>query len=129
MDLYYGLQFTYSSMQRTTDMLNGRAWYLARLGEENNYHYYYLADAADEVLAAGDDLSQLPHRLVGYAHHFVDPAVKAGMTYKKISVDTGLSVATISRLSKTLKQKPPKEKPWETLGISKSTYYRKKKSL
>lgn len=81
-DLYYGLQITYSSMQRTTDMLNGRAWYLARLGEENNYHYYYLADAADEVLAAGDDLSQLPHRLVGYAHHFVDPAVKAGMTYK-----------------------------------------------
>lgn len=55
--------------------------------------------------------------------------LKEGMTYKQISADTGLSVATISRLSKTLKQKPPKEKPWETLGISKSTYYRKKKSL
>ena len=55
--------------------------------------------------------------------------LKEGMTYKKISADTGLSVATISRLSKTLKHKPPKEKPWETLGISKSTYYRKKKSL
>ena len=69
-------------MQRTTDMLNGRAWYLARLGEQNNHHYYYLADAADEVLAAGDDLSQLPTRLTGYAHHFVDPAIKAGLTYK-----------------------------------------------
>lgn len=55
--------------------------------------------------------------------------LKEGMTYKEISADTGLSVATISRLSKTLKQKPTKEKPWETLGISKSTYYRKKKSL
>ena len=82
LDLYYGLQFTYSSMQRTTDMLNGRAWYLARLGEANNHHYYYLADAADDVLAAGDDFSQLPTRLVGYAHHFVDPAVKAGLSYK-----------------------------------------------
>ena len=81
-DLYYGLQFTYSSIQRTTDMLNGRAWYLARLGEANNHHYYYLADAADDVLAAGDDFSQLPTRLVGYAHHFVDPAVKAGLSYK-----------------------------------------------
>ena len=82
LDLYYGLQFTYSSMQRTTDMLNGRAWYLARLGEANNHHYYYLADAADDVLVAGDDFSQLPTRLVGYAHHFVDPAVKAGLSYK-----------------------------------------------
>ncbi len=54
--------------------------------------------------------------------------LKEGMTYKEISADTGLSVATISRLSKTVKQ-PKKEKPWETLGISKSTYYRKKKSL
>ena len=81
-DLYYALQFTYSAMQRTTDMLNGRAWYLARLGEANNHHYYYLADAADDVLAAGDNFSKLPTRLVGYAHHFVDPAFKMGINYK-----------------------------------------------
>ena len=81
-DLYYALQLTYSSMQRTTDMLNGRAWYLARLGAPNNYHYYYLADAADDVLAAGSDFSKLPTRLVGYGHHFVDPAFKLGATYK-----------------------------------------------
>ena len=81
-DLYYALQLTYSSMQRTTDMLNGRAWYLARLGAQNNYHYYYLADAADDVLAAGSDFSKLPTRLVGYGHHFVDPAFKLGATYK-----------------------------------------------
>ena len=55
--------------------------------------------------------------------------LKEGMTYKEISADTGLSVATISRLSKTVKQKTKQEKPWEKLGISKSTYYRKKKSL
>ena len=41
-----------------------------------------MADAADDVLAASDDFSQLPTRLVGYAHHFVDPAVKAGLSYK-----------------------------------------------
>ncbi len=81
-DFYYALQFTYSAMQRTTDMLNGRAWYLARLGEPNNHHYYYLADAANDVLAAGQDFSQLPTRLVGYAHHFIDPAFKLGATYK-----------------------------------------------
>ena len=55
--------------------------------------------------------------------------LKEGMTYKEISADTGLSVATISRLSKTVKQKTKQEKPWKKLGISKSTYYRKKKSL
>ena len=81
-DLYYALQLSYSSMQRTTDMLNGRAWYLARLGEQNKHHYYYLADAADDVLAAGSDFSKIPTRLVGYAHHFVDPAFKLGATYK-----------------------------------------------
>ncbi len=55
--------------------------------------------------------------------------LKEGLTYKQISADTGLSLATISRLSKTTKPISPKEKPWETLGISRATYYRKKKLL
>ena len=79
-DLYYGLQFTYSSMQRTTDMLNGRAWYLARLNPDNAT--YYLAKNAADVLAANGDYSKLPTRLAGYGHHFIDPAVKVGATYK-----------------------------------------------
>ena len=79
-DLYYGLQFTYSTIQRTTDMLNGRAWYLARLNPNNAS--YYLADNAAAVLAANGDYSTLPTRLAGYTHHFVDPAVKVGGTYK-----------------------------------------------
>ena len=79
-DLYYGLQFTYSNIQRTTDMLNGRAWYLARLNPD--YATYYLADNAAAVLAANGDYSTLPTRLAGYTHHFVDPAVKVGGTYK-----------------------------------------------
>ena len=83
-DLYYALQFSYSSMQRTTDMLNGRAWYLAKLGEQYNHHYYYLANEADNVLAStiSNNLSILPSRLAGYAHHFIDPAFKIGATYK-----------------------------------------------
>ena len=80
LDLYYGLQFSYSSIQRTTDMLNGRAWYLARLNPDNAW--YYLANNANTVLAANGDYSALPTRLVGYNHHFVDPAVKVGATYK-----------------------------------------------
>ena len=75
-DLYYGLQFTYSSIQRTTDMLNGRAWYLAKLNPDNAW--YYLADNANAVLAG----EALPTRLVGSGHHFVDPAVKLGATFK-----------------------------------------------
>ena len=75
-DLYYALQLTYSSMQRTTDMLNGRAWYLAKLNPDNAW--YYLADNADAVLNGQD----VPTRMVGSAHHFVDPAFKVGATYK-----------------------------------------------
>ena len=78
-DLYYGLQLTYSSIQRTTDMLNGRAWYLAKLNPDNAW--YYLSNAAQDVLNT-TDYSTLPTRLVGTAHHFIDPAVKVGATYK-----------------------------------------------
>ena len=78
-DFYYGLQFTYSSIQRTTDMLNGRAWYLAKLNPDNAW--YYLSNAAQDVLNT-TDYSTLPTRLVGTAHHFVDPAFKIGATYK-----------------------------------------------
>ena len=78
-DFYYGLQLTYSSIQRTTDMLNGRAWYLAKLNPDNAW--YYLSNAAQDVLNA-TDYSTLPTRLVGTAHHFIDPAVKVGATYK-----------------------------------------------
>ena len=81
-DLYYALQLTYSSMQRTTDMLNGRAWYLAKLnpGEDYSNAKYYLAENAEAVLNA--DATSLPTRLAGYTHHFVDPAIKVGATYK-----------------------------------------------
>ena len=75
-DLYYALQFSYSSIQRTTDMLNGRAWYLARLNPNNAT--YYLASHANAVLAG----EALPKRLNGYTHNFIDPAFKLGATYK-----------------------------------------------
>lgn len=77
-DLYYGLQLSYSSIQRTTDMLNGRAWYLAKLNPD--YAYYYLANNAETVLAG--NYSHLPTRLAGYTYHFIDPAIKVGATYK-----------------------------------------------
>ena len=76
LDLYYALQLSYSSMQRTTDMLNGRAWYLAKLNPHNAW--YYLAEDADAVIN-GQDVAD---RMVGYTHHFVDPAFKAGINYK-----------------------------------------------
>ena len=77
LDLYYALQISYSSMQRTTNMLNGRAWYLAKL---NPVHApYYVADNAETLL---NDPQQLPTTLAGYTHHFVDPAIKVGLNYK-----------------------------------------------
>ena len=80
LDLYYGLQVTYSSIQRTTDMLNGRAWYLAKLNPD--YAWYYLADNSEAVLAADGNYDVLPTRMAGAEHHFIDPAIKAGATYK-----------------------------------------------
>ena len=87
LDLYYALQITYSSIQRTTDMINGRAWYLAKLNPDNAT--YYLASNADAVLALGEDISNntermvmIPKRLAGYTHHFIDPAFKIGAKYK-----------------------------------------------
>ena len=79
-DLYYGLQFTYSSIQRTTNMLNGRAWYLAKLDPDRAW--YYLAENADAVLSANSNYNNLPTRLVGANHHFIDPAIKIGANYK-----------------------------------------------
>ena len=79
-DLYYALQLSYSSMQRTTDMLNGRAWYLAKLNPDNAW--YYLADQAQSILDADGNYETLPTRLVGSSHKFIDPAFKAGFNYK-----------------------------------------------
>ena len=76
LDVYYALQLSYSSMQRTTDMLNGRAWYLAKLNPNNAW--YYLADNGDAVVNG----QAVADRMVGYTHHFVDPAFKAGINYK-----------------------------------------------
>lgn len=50
-----------------------------------------------------------------------------GETYKTISEKVGLSSSTIYRIAKENGNKKAKEKPWEILGISKATYYRKKK--
>ena len=79
-DLYYALQLSYSSMRRTTDMLNGRAWYLAKLNPDNAW--YYLADQAQSILDANGNYETLPTRLVGSSHKFIDPAFKAGFNYK-----------------------------------------------
>ena len=107
-DLYYGLQFTYSSIQRTTDMLNGRAWYLAKLNPDNAW--YYLADNANAVLAG----EALPTRLVGSGHHFVDPAVKLGATFK---ID-GRNHIKLNAMAETKASPPCWRWPTTSPGIS-----------
>ena len=79
-DFYYALQLTYSSMQRETNMLNGRAWYLATLNKEDAK--LYLGDKADAIMArTGLDYSDLA-RSKGAYHDFIDPAFKLGFNYK-----------------------------------------------
>lgn len=83
-DFYYAIQATYSYMQRTTNMINGRAWYLAAnaLNNENidaNDSYKYLGAEADDIMNNGAKLGKTYN---GYAHHFIDPSVKLGATYK-----------------------------------------------
>ncbi len=54
--------------------------------------------------------------------------LKDGYTYQHIADTVGLSVSTIARLSKERENiKTPKEKPWESMGISRATYYRQNK--
>ncbi len=65
-DLYYALKVTYNSMQRTSSMYNGRAWYLSQIKPE---------EAALYLGPKKDGLS-------GQEHWFVDPAFKMGVTYK-----------------------------------------------
>lgn len=65
-DLYYALRVTYSSMERSSRMFNGRAWYLAQINpSEANL---YLGPNGDG--------------LTGLQHNFVDPSFKMGVTYK-----------------------------------------------
>lgn len=80
-DLFYALQVTYSSMQRTTNMINGRAWYLAQLNPENAV--MYLGSQANEIIRMAQDGSLRDGgTYAGTAHHFVDPAFKLGVNYK-----------------------------------------------
>ena len=85
-DLYYALAFEYSSMQRITNMLNGRAWYLTKIADEKtntDSWKYYGHKAYDEIKAA--EAAGALHAgttYVGEAHHFLDPAFKFGANYK-----------------------------------------------
>ncbi len=73
-DVYYALQVTYSQMQRNSNMVNGRAWYLATLN--NDQRHYYLGPNADAILAG------TVTTMKGYNYNFIDPSFKAGITYK-----------------------------------------------
>ena len=39
-DFYYAIQGTFSSMQRSTDMVNGRAWYLSQIPDADASLYF-----------------------------------------------------------------------------------------
>ena len=74
-DVYYAVKVAYSSMQRSTTMINGRAWYLATINPA--FATNYLGKSAEDILIGKE------HSLyVGNAHHFIDPAFKFGFTYK-----------------------------------------------
>lgn len=53
---------------------------------------------------------------------------KSGMAYKDIAAKENVSIKIVYRIIKKMVPKEtPSQKPWEKLGISKSTYYRRKK--
>ena len=84
-DLYYAAQLKYSMMQRSTDMLNGRAWYLTKIAEERTEQEawkYYGQDSYERIKAMGEENLKAGTRYIGDAHHFIDPSVKVGATYK-----------------------------------------------
>ncbi len=59
-DFYYALQLQYSSMQRFTNMVNGRAWYLTKIAEERRGNgdawKYYGHDALRSRLQTRRDI-------------------------------------------------------------------------
>lgn len=77
-DVYYGLQLTYSNMMRSTRMINGRALYLSLLADGTENATKYLGEFNDFAQV----FAKCPQELIGTWHHFLDPAVKAGFTYK-----------------------------------------------
>lgn len=82
-DLYYALQLTYSSLQRNTNMLNGRAWYLTRLYQRENPGYEdYFAQIYLGKNGIENAKNILQSKYYGWGHHFIDPAFKLGLTYK-----------------------------------------------
>ena len=85
-DLYYALQLNFTSMQRYTNMVNGRAWYLTRLAEEQgdavNAAKYYGKDSYNRIASGDPSLIKVGAGIVGDAHYFLDPAFKLGATYK-----------------------------------------------
>ncbi len=86
-DLYYALQLNFNSMQRTTNMYNGRAWYLTTLALQNDQknntdtYWKYLGHKALEQMGNGQNTAP-GNTLVGEAHYFLDPAFKLGLVYK-----------------------------------------------
>lgn len=74
-DFYYALKLTYVGMNRSTRMLNGRAWYLATLNPDEAQ--YYLGTQYQKML----NKEQLA-TYNGWQHHFVDPSFKLGAAYK-----------------------------------------------
>ena len=86
-DLYYALQLNYSMMQRNTSMLNGRAWYLTLIAENElakgkavDPTVYYGRASYDRINAAGTLKAGTVY--MGDAHHFFDPSFKLGVNYK-----------------------------------------------
>ena len=84
-DLYYALQLNYSMMQRSTSMLNGRAWFLTKIAEERtggDPTLYYGKSSYERIKALGHDGLTAGSTYAGNAHHFLDPAFKIGALYK-----------------------------------------------
>lgn len=74
-DFYYALKLTASSFNRTSRMLNGRAWYLAQINPALASLYY---GTQYEQIQAG----QFSKSYRGWDHIFFDPSLKLGLTYK-----------------------------------------------
>lgn len=74
-DFYYALKLTYSGVNRTTRMVNGRAWYQAQLNPE--YAPLYLGKQYEQIMNGEQTATYR-----GYTYNFIDPSFKLGVNYK-----------------------------------------------
>ncbi len=101
--------------------------FVERLGiSDDDYKKLCAEYFAENRNASRAQRSQLKKEALEKVREAARTLLAAGNKIKDVAAETGLGYHAVAKLSSRMKLQ--KEKPWESLGLSKSTYYRYKKN-